>query len=67
MKESDKKDVKKIKNILSDEINSGNNEFDILFLVDATGSMSSYITAAINEIISNKNVSIWIYFLQRSN
>ena len=54
MKESDKKDVKKIKNILSDEINSGNNEFDVLFLVDATGSMSSYITAAKDE---TKNIS----------
>jgi hypothetical protein len=41
-------------NILSDEINSGNNEFDILFLVDATGSMASYITAAKEE---TKNIS----------
>ena len=37
MKQRDKQDMKKIKNILSDEINNTNNEFDILFLVDATG------------------------------
>ena len=54
MKEEDKKKVKKIKNILSDEITNGNNDFDILFLVDATGSMSEYITAAKEE---TKNIS----------
>jgi len=46
--------MKKIKNILSDEINNTNNEFDILFLVDATGSMSQYIIAAKEE---TKNIS----------
>ena len=54
MKQRDKQDMKKIKNILSDEINNTNNEFDILFLVDATGSMSSYIIAAKEE---TKNIS----------
>ena len=46
--------IKKIKNILSDETSKGNNDFDILFLVDATGSMSQYITAAKEE---TKNIS----------
>ena len=54
MKQRDKQDMKKIKNILSDEINNTNNEFDILFLVDATGSMSQYIIAAKEE---TKNIS----------
>ena len=54
MKQRDKQDMKKIKNILSDEINKTNNEFDILFLVDATGSMSQYIIAAKEE---TKNIS----------
>ena len=54
MKQRDKQDMKKIKNILSDEINNTNNEFDILFLVDVTGSMSQYIIAAKEE---TKNIS----------
>ena len=45
--------VKKIKNILSDE-KKKSDEFDILFLIDATGSMSSYIIAAKEE---TKNIS----------
>ena len=51
MKENkDAKDnVKKIKNILSDKTPMGNNDFDVLFIVDATGSMSSYIKAAKEE------------------
>ena len=52
--EESKKNIKKIKNILSDETSKGNNDFDILFLVDATYSMSSYITAAKEE---TKNIS----------
>ena len=52
--EESKKNIKKIKNILSDETSKGNNDFDILFLVDATGSMSQYITAAKEE---TKNIS----------
>lgn len=52
--EESKKNIKKIKNILSDEATKGNNDFDILFLVDATGSMSQYITAAKEE---TKNIS----------
>ena len=54
MQGKDKKDLKKIKNILSDDINNGNNDFDIVFLVDATGSMSSYIIAAKEE---TKNIA----------
>ena len=54
MKEENKKNMKKIKNIISDETSKENNDFDILFLVDATGSMSSYITAAKEE---TKNIS----------
>ena len=54
MKEENQKKIKKIKNILSDNESKDNNEFDILFLVDATGSMSSYITAAKEE---TKNIS----------
>ena len=49
MKEKDKKNIKKMKNILSDETTNGNNDFDILFLVDATANMSRYITAARDE------------------
>ena len=54
MTEENKKNIKKVKNILSDEITKGNEDFDIVFLVDATGSMSSYITAAKEE---TKNIS----------
>ena len=54
MQGKDKKDLKKIKNILSDDINNGNNDFDIVFLIDATGSMSSYIIAAKEE---TKNIA----------
>ena len=53
MKKEGKDSIKKIKNILSDN-NSKNNEFDVLFLIDATGSMSPYITAAKEE---SKNIS----------
>lgn len=52
--EESKRNIKKIKNILSDETSKGNNDFDILFLVDATGSMSQYIIAAKEE---TKNIS----------
>ena len=54
MKQENKKNMKKVQNILSDDISKDNNDFDILFLVDATGSMSSYITAAKEE---TKNIS----------
>jgi len=57
MKPSDKgKDnMKKIKNILSDVTSKGDNkDFDVLFLVDATGSMESYIISAKEE---TKNIS----------
>ena len=51
--EKDGKNMKKIKNILSDEKNDIK-EFDVLFMVDATGSMSPYIIAAKEE---TKNIS----------
>ena len=57
MKPTDKgKDnIKKIKNILSDMTSKdGNKDFDLLFLVDATGSMGSYIISAKEE---TKNIS----------
>ena len=54
MTEEHKKNIKKVKNILSDEINKESDDFDILFLVDATASMSSYIRAAKEE---TKNIS----------
>ena len=50
-----KDNVKKIKNILSDTTKKdGNKDFDLLFLVDATGSMGSYIISAKEE---TKNIS----------
>ena len=57
MKSIDKKkdNIKKIKNILSDmTTNKDNKDFDLLFLVDATGSMESYIISAKEE---TKNIS----------
>ena len=48
MKKDGKDNIKKIKNILSDE-KKDINEFDVLFLVDATGSMAPYIIAAKEE------------------
>ena len=53
MNKEGKDNIKTIKNILSDKKNESNN-FDVLFLVDATGSMESYITAAKEE---TKNIS----------
>ena len=55
-----KDNVKKIKNILSDKKPKGNNDFDVLFIVDATGSMASYIQAAKEETqnISEDKTSI---------
>ena len=53
MRKGTKDDIKKIKNILSDS-KEKNNDFDVLFLIDATGSMSPYITAAKEE---SKNIS----------
>ena len=47
------KNLKKIKNILSD-VKSSINEFDIVFMIDATTSMGSYIEAAKAEA---KNIS----------
>ena len=53
-KEAEDKNIKRIKNILSDDKAKDSNEFDILFIVDATGSMGPYITAAKEE---TKNMS----------
>ena len=46
---NEKDNVKKIKNIISDKTPKDNNDFDVLFIIDATGSMSSYIKAAKEE------------------
>ena len=48
------KEIKKIKNILSDNKPKDTKSFDILYLIDATGSMANYITAAKEE---SKNIS----------
>ena len=53
-KEEQEKNIKRINNILSDDKAKNSKEFDILFLVDATGSMGSYIVAAKEE---TKNIS----------
>ena len=53
-KEEQEKNIKRINNILSDDKAKNSKEFDILFLVDATGSMGSYIFAAKEE---TKNIS----------
>ena len=53
--EKSKRNIKKINNILSDNISKdGNKDFDVLFLVDATGSMGSYIISAKEE---TKNIA----------
>ena len=54
MKKQEKKELKKIKNIISDKKTKDNNDFDVLFMVDATGSMGEYIFAAKSE---TKNIS----------
>ena len=55
MKPRDKDNMKKIKNILSDKLSKNDNkDFDLLFLVDATASMGSYIISAKEE---TKNIS----------
>jgi len=42
-----KDNMKKIKNILGDKLSKNDNkDFDLLFLVDATASMESYIISA---------------------
>ena len=49
-KEKSKRNIKKINNIISDNISKDDNkDFDVLFLVDATGSMGSYIISAKEE------------------
>ena len=55
MNKGTEKNIKKIKNILSDDTSKDKtNKFDVLFLIDATGSMSSYIRAAKEE---SKNIA----------
>ena len=54
MGEKGRNNIKKIKNILNDKKEKDNNDLDVLFLVDATQSMESYIEAAKQE---TKNIS----------
>ena len=49
-----KKDSKKIKKVINYDIYQNSKNFDVLYLVDATGSMASYITAAKEE---TKNIA----------
>ena len=70
-KSNEEKDLKKIKNILND-IKPSTNNFDVVFLVDSTDSMSSYIQSAkeetkniaqeLNNIYPNKNFKYWYIF-----
>ena len=54
-KDDKKQNIKKISKILNeDKNNNESKEFDLLFLIDATGSMGSYIEAAKDE---SKNIS----------
>ena len=53
-KSNGNKNIKKIKNILSDNKSKGSDEIDLLFLIDATASMGPYIIAAKQE---SKNIS----------
>ena len=54
-KDKSKSNIKKINNILSDNISKDKDkDFDVLFLVDATGSMGSYIISAKEE---TKNIA----------
>jgi histone H4 len=48
------KESKKIKKVLSYDIFENSKNFDVLYLIDATGSMASYITAAKEE---TKNIA----------
>ena len=57
MKEENKKgknNLKKINNILSDKKPKDSKNFDVVFMIDATGSMGEYITAAKEE---SQNIS----------
>jgi len=45
----EEKDIKQFSKILSDNPETKITEFDIVYLIDATGSMSSYISAAKNQ------------------
>ena len=49
-----KKESKKIKKVLNYDIFKNSKNFDVLYLIDATGSMASYITAAKEE---TKNIA----------
>jgi disulfide oxidoreductase YuzD len=57
MKEENKKgksNIKKINNILSDKKPKESKNFDVVYMIDATGSMGEYITAAKEE---SQNIS----------
>ena len=49
-----KKESKNIKKVINYDIVENSKNFDVLYLIDATGSMSSYITAAKEE---TKNIA----------
>ena len=49
-----KKESKKIKKVLNYDVFENSKNFDVLYLIDATGSMTSYITAAKEE---TKNIA----------
>ena len=52
--EKGKNNLKKINNILSDKKSKDSKNFDVVYIIDATGSMGEYITAAKEE---SQNIS----------
>ena len=48
------KESKNVKKVLNYDINENSKNFDVLYIIDSTGSMSSYITAAKEE---TKNIA----------
>ena len=52
--EKGKNNLKKINNILSDKKSKDSKNFDVIYIIDATGSMGEYITAAKEE---SQNIS----------
>lgn len=54
IKIGEKTESKRIKKILNYDISENSKLFDVLYIVDATGSMMSYITAAKEE---TKNIA----------
>ena len=56
-----KKESKNIKTVINYDIVENSKNFDVLYLIDATGSMASYITAANEETKNIANQLINIY------